>query len=279
MRPQPPALEDIELMSVDLMTNGFYKIIWRRSRYAPFDGEKINVRYASAPLELVAPKGVPDVLGYKYHGAANRFSDELPLTPDAVSSSTGKISEDGFVRHQVLPEEEEDGKKVLKIGGSYGWVNPPPGAERYADVAIEPASVLRFNYVSFHNVALVPLLSAFDACDVSEAQVIGGNFDSPFDFSLQEYEVGEVLFILSSTESVVNSQPLQCQLGTKFIVTVIGDESDNQANEVEDSVESEGLPGGEVGEVKDSVGSDGVPGAVRVRAMVVITLSLAIFFC
>ena len=91
--------------------------------------------------------------------------------------------------------------------------------------------------------------------------------------------MGEVLFILSSTESVINSQPLQCQLGTKFIVTVIGDESDNQANEVEDSVESEGLPGGEVGEVKDSVGSDGVPGAVRVRAMVVITLSLAIFFC
>jgi len=275
MRPQPPGLEDIEITSAELLSNGFYKIVWRRSRYAPFDGEKINVRYASAPMELVGAEGVPAVLGYKYHGAANRFTNELPLASDASSNSVEIIDEDGFVQHKWLPGDSEGVSNVLEIGGSYGWLNPPPGAEKFADTAVNSAVVLRFNYVGFQNVALLPSLSAFEACDVSEAQVVGGNFDSPFDLNLEEYEVGEVLYIVTSVQvqSAANMQPTSCKLGMKFKVTIIGEESDIGA-EAEDSVGSESLSGNG-NEVEDSAGPNRIPENIWTT----ITLVLVLFFC
>lgn len=216
MRPQKTGNEDFELVSTSLQ-DGFYTVVWRRSRYSPFDVDNVRVRYASAPTDVSSDE-VDSVLGYKYHGAGNHFSAELALTADAASDSTD--IEDGLIQHEMM----DDG--IILVGGSYGWNNPPLETIGYADIATTSGTILRFVYVGFHNVALFSSEDSLNGCDTSDAKVVGGNFESPFDLVLDESMVGD-LFISSASQTA--AAVLQCELGTRFKVSVAA-----KANSVED---------------------------------------------
>lgn len=212
MRPQNISTRDFEMIST---TNDgvFYTFIWRRSRYAPFDGSTVRVRYATAPTDLPQQDTIQTVLGYKYHGDSNHFNAELILDSASQNSTFGTVV-DGLLQHVEMGEGSND----YLVGGSYGWNNPPPGATGFADLQTEVGSTLVFKYVGFHNVALFPSKDALENCNVSSVNVVGDRFASPFTLTLDKpgkYYIG------SSTINADNI-PITCQLGVRFTATVTG---------------------------------------------------------
>jgi hypothetical protein len=161
-------------------------------------------------------------------------------------SSTGSnYVLDGLVQSEfmILGEDDKDAS-ILLVGGEYGWNNAPADAIEYADVSVTVDTILRFVYhVGFLNVALVPSAQALQDCDVSQAQILGNDFDSPFDLNLDMmiYTPGDKLFITSARElSTTSTGPAadECQFGARFKVTIVAKEEDEDGNDSRSSVVS-----------------------------------------
>jgi hypothetical protein len=116
MKPQDFSTRDmIELIST---TNDgvFYTFVWRSSRYAPFDGSTVRVRYVTAPSDILS-ETVGIILNFRYHGSANHFYAEITL--DANDNSAFWTIVDGLLQH----EEMEAGSNNYLVGGSFGdWI-------------------------------------------------------------------------------------------------------------------------------------------------------------
>lgn len=210
MRPQAPAHEDIDLLGIT--SDGSWRtVVWSRSRGSPFDGDTVQVRYASAPAAVTSD--IDAVLGFKYHGYQNRYSSSIEL----VRSQQESFIVGGLVQHQWVSDD------TIIVGSEYGWNNPPPGASMYADIGnATVGTTLRFIYLGFRNVALYPSASALASCAFDTAIEVGGQWDSPFDLKLNQAHVGQVFIGASTTTTYTNGtiSPLHCNLGARFTVTV-----------------------------------------------------------
>eukprot|EP00401_Gymnodinium_catenatum_P038226 CAMPEP_0117548416 /NCGR_PEP_ID=MMETSP0784-20121206/47638_1 /TAXON_ID=39447 /ORGANISM="" /LENGTH=718 /DNA_ID=CAMNT_0005345371 /DNA_START=1 /DNA_END=2157 /DNA_ORIENTATION=- len=200
------AVRDFELHSV-AVENGFLVVRWSRSRDVPLDTDEVKVRFA------VTPKGIstalPPVLGYMYHGAS-RLTSAARL--EAASGTSNAVVRDGALQHNVTGG-------LIHIGGLYGW-SIPPANTTYADVTASVGDTLRFVYLGFHNVARFPSAVALDACDISNVEVLGGNWDSPFDLVIQSDQRELYLGVSSTINNGVAEEPVVCQDGMRLKVFV-----------------------------------------------------------
>jgi hypothetical protein len=158
-------------------------------------------------------------------------------------SSASNYVLDGLVQSEFTIRREDDkDASILLVGGDYGWNHAPPGANEYAAVSVTVDTILRFVYhVGFLNVALVPSAQALEDCDISQAQIIGSDFDSPFDLNLDMiiYTPGDELFITSARElSTTGPVSDECQFGARFKVTIVAKEEDEDGNDSGSSVVS-----------------------------------------
>lgn len=219
-------VEDPDVQVLDVVSNGdYYSIVWRRSRYSPFDGGGVSIRYCYAPQEVANSGLYAPVAGYKYHGYGNTHFLE------ASWSSTGAADFDS--EGMILSSTIDDGRTVV-IGGSVGWGR----SGGYADITTDVGTDLRFVYFGSHTVTRFLTEEAFDECNIfseEESDIVGSNFESPFTYTLGE---AGVYYFGSGYISSVYGTATYCIRGAKIKVTVIAEAGSTETNDGSPSTSS-----------------------------------------